>query len=207
VVAPVVPVVVVPRVPPWNTIYAGFAVGGEQLKDHWTGVVGGGFPAADNPRMSAAAFVYGGQIGFTRQRDRLVFGAEAAIDGPGVTARAASTTTPATISYSTRVGWLLTGAVKLGHAVDNSLYYLQGGVAVAEVTTSQNNGVTGFSQASTRTGWTVGGGWAQVVGTWIFGIDYKYVDLGTYSVSGTPTVTNIQPRIQVVTFRASYKIR
>jgi hypothetical protein len=193
-------------VPPWNTIYAGFAVGGEQLKDHWTGV-SAPFPGTDNPRMSAAAFVYGGQIGFTRQRDRLVFGAEAAIDGPGVTARAASTTTPATFSYSSSVGWLVTGAVKLGHAVDNSLYYVQGGVAVAEVTTGQTNGPAGSSQASTRTGWTVGGGWAQVVGTWILGIDYKYVDLGTYSVSGPPTVTNIQPRMQVVTFRASYKIR
>jgi opacity protein-like surface antigen len=195
--------------PPWNTVYAGVAVGLAEYRFEWDNVTLTNEPVS----RQDGEFVWGGQVGFTRQFGAFVIGAEAAVIGPGVTSTAPSSNT-AVASYTTEIGWLVTGMAKAGFTIWNaSLLYAQGGVAWAPVTTSgvQTAIPDSFSQTGNRTGWAAGVGFAHQWQRLILGWDYKYVDLGTFNRSGTTataipfTITGIHPTAHVFTVRASYK--
>src|SRR5581483_9206177 len=64
---------------------------------------------------------------------------------------------------ASRYDWLGTARGRLGYAVDKSLFYGTGGLAVGRVKNTFQFDVTGadnyIADAETRVGWTAGAGW------------------------------------------------
>ena len=112
---------------------------------------------------------------------------------PGLTFLPAGVT-GASLAFDQKLQWFGTVRGRLGVTpAPTVLLYVTGGLAYGEIKTDGVfNGFTpaavlssvAFSQSTTKTGWTVGGGIeGRLSGNWTGKIEYLYMDLGT--VSGT----------------------
>jgi outer membrane immunogenic protein len=102
----------------------------------------------------------------------------------------------------TKLRWLSTIRGRFGYTWARSFIYATGGLAIGSVQSS----VTGSAQetdlggdttrflgsrSSTRTGWTVGGGWEQAFTDRLsLKLEYLHFDLGTISYNVTGTITS-----------------
>lgn len=76
-------------------------------------------------------------------------------------------------------GWDSSVRGRLGYAYDRYLFYGTGGVAFGDI---KNNGAS-----KTRTGWTVGAGIEAALSSHVTGrVEFRYTDLGSTTVGGTP---------------------
>src|SRR4051794_26523120 len=152
----------------------------------------------------------GGQIGYTGQVNQFVLGVEADAVGSGLkgsTASASRTigapifavpvTQTVTVDFG-HVEWMASFRGRAGFAVNQALFYVTGGAAVAEFggsTTTLVNGpgisipaagsyVATNGGSTTRWGWTVGGGieWAFSQ-NWSVAGEYRHTDFGNRSTS------------------------
>src|SRR3954464_12635935 len=147
----------------------------------------------------------GGQIGYNWQGNQFVLGFEADAQGTGLngsTASASRTFGPplilATVNQTVtvdfgRIDWMASFRGRAGFAVNQALFYVTGGAAVAEFggsTTTLVNGpgisipaagtyVATNGGSTTRWGWTVGGGieWAFSQ-NWSVAGEYRHTDFG-----------------------------
>jgi outer membrane immunogenic protein len=155
--------------------------------------------------------VFGGQIGYNWQRDRLVLGVETDIQWsgqkgsanflcaapvlgpclPGLTFVPAGATGTA-MSMQQKLEWFGTLRGRGGVLVmPNWLLYVTGGLAYGEIQTNTTlsgftlNGLAvagGATTNATKTGWTVGVGLeGRIAGNWTGKVEYLYMDLGTVS--------------------------
>lgn len=98
-----------------------------------------------------------------------------------------------TLSDSVKSDWLWTVRPRIGVTFGNSLLYVTGGLAVADVSFTHSSvypdcpgppagcPVSG-SVSETKLGWTAGGGWEMAFsGPWSVKAEYLYVDLGSVS--------------------------
>lgn len=93
--------------------------------------------------------------------------------------------------------WYGTVRGRVGYAVDNVLLYGTGGLAYGQLSIKQkldaSNGDEYASWSSERDawkmGWTIGGGIEYAVDRWTLGLEYLYVDLGSYDWSSRPSVS------------------
>jgi outer membrane immunogenic protein len=193
----------------WSGFYIGGNLGGAWERVDWDSVSLVGLPI----RTRGSGFAGGGPAGFNWQAGQAVFGVEATIDA-GRLKDTVATPPLAINTFSNRVDLIGTVVGRFGWAWDRSLLYVDGGWAYAQLRTSGNNSILpdSFSQTRTEDGWTVGGGWEYAFApNWIFGLDYKHIDLGKSNRSGTTavglpfTIVGIDPRIDIVTARLSYK--
>lgn len=113
----------------------------------------------------------------------LVVGLEADIEGiggisPGFQARAWNPVG----GYSTDIGLQGSVRARFGYAFQNVLYYVTGGVAIADVDTRYYIGNVSQTFGDTVTGWTLGFGleWAFHQ-NWIARFEYRYADFGSHS--------------------------
>jgi outer membrane immunogenic protein len=152
----------------------------------------------------------GGQIGYNWQVNQFVLGVEADAVGSGLkgsTASASRTigapilavpvTQTVTVDFG-KIDWMASFRGRAGFAVNQALFYVTGGAAVAEIggsTTTLVNGpginipaagtyVATNGGSSTRWGWTVGGGieWAFNQ-NWSVAGEYRYTDFGNRASS------------------------
>jgi outer membrane immunogenic protein len=117
--------------------------------------------------------------------------------------------------YSAKERWLATARARLGYAItDKWLWYVTGGAAWMKIDSSEFNISTiasGVTQADTRTGWVIGGGFEYAVGYgWSIRSEYLYVNIPRYTTfspgdgpgySTLGWVTNLDTKLHDVIFR------
>ncbi len=120
----------------------------------------------------------GGQIGYNVQRDRIVFGIEADIQGAGISA---SGSDAGLDQFKSELDYFGTVRGRLGYAFDRTLVYATGGLAYGEVKNSAVQAATGdnYSIDKTAVGYVLGGGVEyKIGGAWSVKGEYQYINLG-----------------------------
>jgi outer membrane immunogenic protein len=165
-------------------------------------------------------WLVGGQVGCQIQQDRWVFGIEgqaswADIDGDSIVGEPASTH----FKYSSKTDVLGTIALRLGYAVDRTLFYAKGGLAFAhdkhsiELLVGPQLIDSAPSEKYMRWGWMVGGGIEYAfTGNWSAKIEYNYMHLGredvqfcSVQVPGDCDTASIKQHIHVVKAGINYR--
>lgn len=196
----------------WTGFYAGVNAGGSWGRAQ-SDLVMTGFATtlAASDTVSPAGAIGGGQLGYNWQvNPNWLIGVEADIQASGERASGSRFDTVdfegVTTNYEAKIDWFGTVRGRLGYTFDRRLMlYATGGLAYGHVAISGTSNVafglasttTAFSNTSTNTGWTVGGGiegfaWSP---RWTWKVEYLYLDLGTLS--------NTAVTARIVTTRAS----
>ena len=154
--------------------------------------------ANETPKLKSSGFVGGGQLGYNYQTGSIVWGFEA--DGSGLGLKKSRNTgvisdpfgTPSVFTENAKVSWLATARPRLGLATNNALFFVTGGLAVGEVSSTSGlfrplSGYNSFGSTSkTKAGWTAGGGVEYMFASnWSVAVQYLYVDLGKVSYRTT----------------------
>jgi opacity protein-like surface antigen len=217
------PVKAVPVVAPvnWTGFYVGGFLGGaygrSDIRFDPTGV-------GNNPWVFGG--LGGGQIGYNYQMNSWVFGVEGDIGGTNLhgartcgnsIGRDATTFAPVFFSpflltCGDSMNWIATAAARVGWAYGRTLWYVKGGGAWADESTSigcvispANNSnpgfnnfcrnpanviTNGFSTSGNRAGWTVGFGSEFDLGkNWSAKAEYDYIDFGNRTALATDGTT------------------
>ena len=195
----------------WTGWYGGLNLGGASTRLSHDVTVPNFLTSTGSGRDGSV--IFGFQVGYNWQfAPQWVLGVEGDInyirgertDGFGATVTAGGGSEDFVGLQQTRLRWLSTVRGRFGYAVNRSLIYATGGLAIGSVTSSvtgsakeSDNGgdTTQFlgTYSSTRTGWTVGGGWEQAFTDRISArLEYLHFDLGSasYNVIGTVTSGN-----------------
>jgi len=191
----------------WGGWYAGAHGGGAWgTSDVGSAFVNGTAPianqqtfAATAPQLNPTGFNGGGQIGYNHQVDRWLFGIEADASYTGLRqSRSLTAAFPAGGAYTTSnsVGsdWMATLRPRAGYAVDRTLFYLTGGLALTDLSfassysdTAGQSAATDFSK--TRVGWVAGAGIEHAFTKNLSAkVEYLYADFGKQSVTA-PIIT------------------
>ena len=166
----------------WSGFYLGAQFGYTWENEDLTLTPNGG--TAYNTTHSNPNFLVGGvNAGYNWQESNFVFGVEADAEAKGLNNSYAigapfSGTTGTTQSN-------LQGSLRLrgGLALDRTLLYATGGVAIAQFNDTFSTPPTFFDNpSSTRLGWTIGAGVEQALSeNWTARVEYRYTDFGTHS--------------------------
>ncbi|HET7885121.1 MAG TPA: outer membrane protein [Bradyrhizobium sp.] len=153
------------------------------------------FVALSNQRLNPAGVLGGVQAGYNWQVGAAVLGVEGDINGSDIGKRSiftgANPPTVRTFNESIRNDWFATFRGRAGYAVDRTLLYVTGGLAVGGVKgswdLSSTNGYTKTAaDNSTRVGWTVGAGIEHAFApNWTVKLEYLYTDLGSINYTST----------------------
>lgn len=154
--------------------------------------------AASAPQLDASGFAGGGQVGYNHMVDRWLFGVEVDASYSGLRAsRAAAAPFPTgggfAVNYAASTPWTMTLRPRIGYAIDRTLLYATGGLALTDLNfasayaDSAGRSATA-SVASVKTGWTAGIGIEHAISTnWSAKVEYLYTDFGKLSVSSPLT--------------------
>jgi outer membrane immunogenic protein len=189
-------------IPPydWSGPYFGISAGGgfgTSRKDFT--------PAPRIAGPTTGDFSVGGALGglfagFNKQWGNFVVSLEADFSGTGIDG---STTCPnSRFTCETNTGWLATVRPRLGYAFGNSMAFVTGGLAAAEVNVKSfvtRTGVRGVNYSPTSLGWTAGAGFERTIyPNWSVRVEYLYVqfeDTDVPSDVGTPTATKLNENL------------
>jgi outer membrane immunogenic protein len=147
---------------------------------------GGGMPGTV-AGMTTNGGLVGGHIGYNYQVSNLVVGLEASaawasISGTTTMGLTFPNGAVSTATWSTKVNWQATATPRVGFAYGNWLAYAKGGLAAAgdQVSVADLTGTSAFSATQQRVGYTVGTGFEWTPnGSWVFGIEYDYLNFGS----------------------------
>ena len=152
--------------PTWAGLYVGGSVG------YGWGDAENDLPATFSTEPNGA--VYGVHLGYNFQRDNIVFGVEAGINGANVD-DSISVPSSGISDLTNELNWYGTGVGRLGYAFGNTLLYGFGGIAWGEVMTTINRLV----DEETHVGWTAGFGLEHALNNnFSVRLEYSHVDLG-----------------------------
>ncbi|MFO1108833.1 MAG: outer membrane beta-barrel protein [Bradyrhizobium sp.] len=187
----------------WTGFYAGVNVGAvfsrsefDYIPSNFFAITPGLGPDG-TVRFNRTGFTGGGQAGYNWQAGKFVLGVEGDINytdvrGSGSITRAVAPGLPNgyTVSESSKSDWLATARLRAGITGGNALFYVTGGLAVADYNFTQTSffpncpcGVS-TSVTGTKAGWTAGGGVEYAfTPAWSVKAEYLYVDLGSASFS------------------------
>jgi outer membrane immunogenic protein len=143
-------------------------------------------------------FTVSAQLGYNYQTGNAVYGIEADFNWlhsrAGLSGGFGYTTSnsPYTLSTTISADWLATVRGRLGYAMDRSLFYVTGGIAVAAPKFDQtfiSGPVTMAASSSTvRAGLTAGGGWERALtDNWSVKAEYLFVHFNDLAITGTAT--------------------
>jgi outer membrane immunogenic protein len=148
----------------------------------------------------ATGVTAGVQVGYDWQSRYFVYGVVADWTWTGLKHTVAPSTTGASSLpfFRAKVDWLASFRGRMGLAVDDTLVYFTGGLALAELKSSagQNGGGTccAFNSALSKTqvGWVAGAGVEHKLNqNWsVFG-EFLYYDLGRASATSAPTASDL----------------
>lgn len=133
--------------------------------------------------------VYGIHGGVNMQRDHLVFGVEASLNGTEMTGDSTSPGLLGSVIHTeTEIDWYATAVGRLGYAHGKTLFYGAGGLAFGDVCSKSSatlgvvvpGATIGLSDnCETHIGWTAGVGIEHALDAgWIARVQYEHVDLG-----------------------------
>ncbi|BBO04160.1 MULTISPECIES: outer membrane protein [Bradyrhizobium] len=169
----------------WTGFYigaqAGYGWGDNSTRELVTAT---GAPTGFVQGFNADGFVGGGHVGYNWQAGQFVFGLEGDIEGADVKGGYRLANTNGT---DFRIDAQASIRGRLGVAFNNSLLYVTGGVAWADMDHTYVLANTLFETVSrTRTGWTVGAGWEYgFTPNWSARLEYRYTDFGTFRNNST----------------------
>jgi outer membrane immunogenic protein len=172
--------------------------------------------AAGSPGLKSDGFTGGGQVGYNHQVDRWLFGVEADVSYLGLR-QSRNATAPFPVSVGTfstsnavTADWLMTLRPRVGYAVDRTLFYATGGLALTEMKYSGSFAdTTGANEAAsfsrTVAGWTAGAGVEHAfTDNWSAKVEYLYADFGKQSVA-SPVLAGQTPTAAIVNQGADLK--
>jgi outer membrane immunogenic protein len=198
-------------------VNAGWVRGSTDLS--WSPTTTGGpafqsaFVAATTSGNTTTGFTAGGQIGYNWQTGNIVMGIEGDLNATDLSgSRRFLLTIPGftldTVNQIFQSSWLATLRGRVGFTADRFLVYGTGGLALANVSTTDTYASITFgdtftnSSSQVRAGWSAGGGVEYAfTGNWSGKLEYIHADLGTvsYTLLGTGGTTS--------PFTASHRIR
>lgn len=191
-------------VPSWTGCYVGVHLGGGTGKNDTY------FPYSDNS-TKPSGLLGGAQAGCDYQMDSIVLGG---VIDVSLSRLNDSTTYPVigagSATLETTVNALGTVRARIGYAMDNTLFYATGGLAMARVERDLSTPAAGQSVTKTHTGWTVGAGiehkFTQNIS--VFG-EYLYADLGketyTYGAPLTPQSHSSDLKLNIFKVGLNYR--
>jgi len=171
----------------------------------------------DSSKSDIDGGIYGAHIGYNWQREHLVVGVEAGINGTDMSATSTvfEENTENGVGVKTELNWYATAVARLGYAEGSWLLYGFGGVAWGNVDTSTSVFPLG-NGSSDHVGWTAGLGIEYALSERLsIRAEYSHVDLGEESASlgtttfeeGTLTSSNkVDLSFDAVKIGASYKL-
>jgi len=155
----------------WTGAYAGLYVGGTSSTFEPDAMI---FGSADTDGLGAGAFA-----GYNFDMDGIVFGFEADI---GAADGTASYDAGEDGYYSASIDWAAHLRGRVGVAVEQALFYVAGGAAIAGVTLDAN----GDTYEETYFGWSLGVGVEYAITDMAsIRLEYTHDDFGTASFDGT----------------------
>jgi outer membrane immunogenic protein len=169
----------------WTGFYigaqVGYAWGDSSTREFVTAT---GLPTGFIRDFNADGFVGGGHIGYNWQFGQFVFGLEGDLEGADVKGGYRLANLNGT---DFRIDAQASIRGRLGVAFNNSLLYVTGGAAWADMDHTYVFANTLFETVSTtRTGWTVGAGWEYgFTPNWSARIEYRYTDFGSFRNAST----------------------
>ena len=200
-------------------VHAGYGWGTSKTSvtpgDSWVGDPDWGNVNAASTNSLKMSGVFGGaQIGYNQQFKNVLLGIEADFSYFGMNKSANSGTIACvpnpncaggTFSVNTeaKVNWVSTIRPRLGWATDNTLLYVTGGLAIADVSYSQSinfislnlddlpnttasGGANAGSVSNIQLGWALGvGGEYRLDQNWSLKAEYLHIDLGSQSFNST----------------------
>ena len=174
----------------WSGFYVGFNGGYGSSRTCFDSVGSVGFPAPavrDNCGTETGG-VAGGQVGFNWQTGSWVFGIEAQGDWANLKGTAPSTLIPG-VAVEGKIDGLGLFTGRVGYAMNNALFYVKGGAAVATNHYTEfvigTNALVAFA-SDTRWGGVVGAGLEYAFApNWSVGFEYDHMFLGTRNVTFT----------------------
>ncbi len=202
----------------WTGLYIGANLGGGWAQGTETDSIVGVASVSTSETLSG--IIGGGQIGYNWQAGNFVFGLEADVDGSGENVTnnfsCAVFVAGCGVSVTDRVNAFGTARGRVGMAFDRWLVYATGGFSWQSMSRSVSVTVPGFATgiataSTTRGGYAVGGGVeAALWGNWIGGVEYLYLDTGTWTadsvtVGGFTATQSLRLQNSVVRGRISYK--
>jgi len=199
----------------WSGFYIGMngGWGSSRNRYEWTDAAG---LFALGYGADATGGTIGGQIGYNWQASSWVFGLEA--QGNWADLSKSFYGPVGTWSVGSKVDAIGMFTGRIGYAVNNALFYVKGGAAVAknDAWAAWNN--VNFAEASnTRWGGTVGVGLEYgFTPNWSFGVEYMHAWLGNndyawqsanFGTAGVPVWNNLHTTqdLDLVTFRLNYR--
>jgi outer membrane immunogenic protein len=169
----------------------------------------GALNALGSSAFNTSSAAFGVKGGYNTQVNGWVLGIESDFTSLRLRNSAASTGNPfrgfpGVVNFNTNVStdWLVTVRPRIGYALDRTLFYVTGGLALAHLGITQgysdlaaHGAGTGHEQSSVsavKTGWTVGGGAEYAITqNWIVNAEYLYAKLDSIKTTGTVTDTGL----------------
>jgi outer membrane immunogenic protein len=205
------PMMMAPAAYNWSGFYIGANIGASWADPSNSLSIANGTPGYFFPAAIAgvnangtfsntqASFTGGGQIGYNVQTGNIVWGAEADINwlnnkaSNGGTFLYTTNSAPYNLSTSMSADWLMTARGRLGYAMDRSLFYLTGGVALTQLKFAQTFSESGcatcvmsYSSSATRAGWTIGGGYEYAMNNnWSVKAEYLFAQFSNTNFVGS----------------------
>ncbi len=205
------PPVYTPVAPAWS--WTGFYIGGHagyggDRFDYPFEVTPGPL-VAGRFNITSGGFFGGGQAGFNWQFGQFVLGVETDIATSDIRGRLAfDLTAPVgfNITGQSHLNYFGTVRGRLGLAWDKALFYVTGGWAYGEVTSSGNIGAAAVSTTYNKDGYAVGAGIEYALSNWIsVKSEYMYLDLGRDNLLTAPLGGGLAFRIDEKTTVHSFK--
>lgn len=209
----------------WNGFYIGLHAGGATGDVDWTNVTnstGGNtdieFGPADTIGQSPDGVLGGAQLGFNYQFTNWLVGFEVAGSGLDFDETTANPNATEAEFVSSEIEWLATAAARLGFTSMDSLFYLKGGYATANIATEHTNPdgagadlANSYSTDETHHGWVAGVGFEHMIGSNVsVGVEYNYVDLGNTDHTGVAiggnVVNDMDAQLHTVTARLNMNL-
>jgi len=180
---------------PWAGFYLGVNGGYGWTGDGGRVVTRNSTDFLSTPGPEASGGFGGGQIGYNWQRERLVFGVEADIQGAdiGDTVSGVGIASDGTsVFFRNRQDLDFFGTVRgrLGYVFGNTLFYATGGFAYGDVTNQIIQPLNGapylnLKKSDIATGYAIGAGFETPVSrSWTLKAEYQYIDLSGTVLSG-----------------------
>lgn len=185
----------------WTGYYAGMQAGYGWGRSDVDGTSGPPFSTSPDP---AGGFV-GGYLGGLWQFGQTVVGGEAELNYASIDG---SSSLGAGNTFGSNVRWFGSIDAKAGFAMDRTLIYGVGGLALAGIETSQQAGSDSFSDTHTKAGWTVGAGIDYALtDQFVVGAQYRYYDFGSEHFDGTDGFSDRDQstKLNTVRLNLSYK--
>ena len=166
----------------WTGCYIGAHGGYGFGQKRWTEV--GPIGSNEFTSHDVDGWLVGGQVGCNYQQDRWVFGVEGQASWADIKGSSTLIQPGFSATYHSKADIVGTLALRLGYAVDRTLFYAKGGAAFAQ---DRHSGETTLNAVSAlietdrylRWGWTVGGGVEYMFApNWSVKAEYQYYDFG-----------------------------